>query len=139
MDKARQQTDKILHTVECDIGRIYATNPALLRIKKKYMKYMEYVSKATRMEYKAYLDETDINVKAEKKKVYMDKLETLTSKSKEYNDIIKQFVKQLAEVNQQALDVVNASMTEIYMINYNQVATECRKAGIKVNGKENKE
>jgi hypothetical protein len=40
----------------------------------------------------------------------------------------------MAKVNQEALDVVNESMAGVYCINYNQIATECKRAGIKVNG-----
>ena len=134
MDFARKQTDKKLEKMERDIGRVYADDPALKRIKKEYAKYMKTVQERTEAAYKAYTDETDADVKAELKKAYTDKVRALTMDSKEYNAIVKRFVAILAQVNQQALDITNSAMVDIYTINYNQVATECRRVGIKVNG-----
>ena len=133
MDRARQKTDKQLLAMEKDISRVYRTHPALIEVEKKYQKYMSMVEKRTQDAYKAYIDETDADTKAEKKKAYMDEIKTLTVNSKEYKKLIDEITTVLARVNQDALDIVNAGMLTIYAENYNQVAEECRKAGIKVN------
>ena len=136
MDEARKKTDKILHAIEKEIGRVYVKSPALSRTMKNVEKYMKYVEKATESSYRAYVNESDINVREEKKKAYMNEIRGLTLESRKFRSLMKEFSHALAVTNQEALARVNASMPEIYMVNYNQVAGECRKAGIKVNGKE---
>lgn len=133
IDNARTQTDKRLNEIERKIGRLYKTHPALKRIQKDYDKYMSMVQTRTDDLYRAYINETDKDIKSEAKKTYMDAVERLTIKSKEYQKLVKKIVETLAKVNQEALDITNDSMAEIYMINYNQVATDCRHVGIKVN------
>lgn len=135
-DKARTQTDKKLRQMERDIGRVYRLHPALLAVEKEYAKYMGMVQEKTKAEYRAYMDEDDPDIKAEKEKAYMRKVRELTMESTQYNKIVKKIVGVLAEVNQQALDISNKAMPEIYAINYNQVAEDCKKVGIKVNGEE---
>lgn len=138
-DKARQKTDKMLAGIERQMGRVYDTDPALLNIQKKYDKYMASVYKRTEGAYKAFIDADDADdeeSKKEAKEVYMGQIRRYTIESKEYNSIIKEFVRIMADVNQKALDVVNDSMSEIYAINYNQVAEDCRKVGLKVDGKQ---
>lgn len=135
-DKARTQTDKKLRQMERDIGRVYRLHPALLAVEKEYAKYMGMVQEKTKAEYRAYMDEDDPDIKAEKEKAYMRKVRELTMESTRYNKIVKKIVGVLAEVNQQALDISNKAMPEIYAMNYNQVAEDCEKVGIKVNGKE---
>ena len=130
MDYARKQTDKILNKMEREIGRVYESSPALLAVQKEYAKYMAKVKKETEAEYNAYKEDP------EQKQAYMDKVKSLTLGSKEYAKLVKKITRILADVNQQALNVSNNAMMEIYMINYNQVAEDCRKAGIKVDGKE---
>jgi hypothetical protein len=134
MDRARTLTDKKLKTMELKIGRIYENSPALKRIKKEYMRYMKMVQKQTESSYKAYIEETDKDIKEKLKHIYVDELEGLTIHSIKYNRIVKKFTQVMAKVNQEALDVANKSMTEVYCINYNQVADECKRVGIKVNG-----
>lgn len=136
MDKAREKTDKILLHTEKDIGRVYATSSALSASKKKLSDYMKSVQKATESLYRAYINESDISVKEEKKKRYMNEIKAYTTDSKEYKALIREYVEAITQANQQACDVVNESMYEIYAINYNQFAVDCRKAGIKVNGEE---
>lgn len=135
-DKARTQTDKKLRQMERDIGRVYRLHPALLAVEKEYAKYMGMVQEKTKAEYRAYMDEDDPDIKAEKEKAYMRKVRELTMESTQYNKIVKKIVGVLAEVNQQALDISNKAMPEIYAMNYNQVAEDCKKVGIKVNGEE---
>lgn len=134
MDKALQLTDKKLEALESKVGRVYKNDPALKQIKKEFNAYMKMVQKRTRSSYKAYINENDKNTKEELKRVYMDELRGLTLNSVKYRKLIKKFTKVMADVNQKALDLVNAEMSEIYVINYNQIATDCKKIGIKVNG-----
>ena len=131
-DKARARTDRKLNKMEHEIGRVYASDPALLAIKKQFLAYMKDVEKKTRNSYMAYINEPDMERKAELKEVYKDEVYQLTTKSKEYRWLVKRLVHALAQTNQKALDIVNDSMTEIYMENYNQVAVDCRKVGIRV-------
>lgn len=135
-DKARTQTDKKLRQMERDIGRVYRLHPALLAVEKEYAKYMGIVQEKTKAEYRAYMDEDDPDIKAEKEKAYMRKVRELTMESTRYNKIVEKIVGVLADVNQQALDISNKAMPEIYAMNYNQVAEDCKKVGIKVNGEE---
>lgn len=134
MDRARQATDKKLQAMEDEIGRIYANSPALKRIRKEYAEYMKMVQKRTESSYKAYMDETDPDTKKDLKKAYTDEVRSLTLESKEYNKLIKKFTEVMAQVNQEALNVANGAMVDIYVENYNQVAVECRRVGIEVDG-----
>ena len=134
MDRARQATDKKLQAMEDEIGRIYANSPALKRIRKEYSEYMKMVQKRTESSYKAYMDETDPDTKKDLKKAYTDEVRSLTLESKEYNKLIKKFTEVMAQVNQEALNVANSAMVDIYVENYNQVAVECRRVGIEVDG-----
>jgi len=134
VDRARAQTDKKLNQMEREIGRIYENDPALKRIEKEYAKYMKMVEKRTEAAYKAYMEEDDAEAKADLKKAYSDEVRALTLDSKEYKKLVKRITSTLSEVNQKAVDVANNAMADIYMLNYNQVAVDCRKAGIKVNG-----
>lgn len=135
MDKARRKTDKRLDTMEKQMGRVYNNNPALKRIMQKYLDYMNGVQDALQADYDAYMNETDQNTKRELKKAYTAKIQAYTTGSKEYNAIIDEFTSIMAQVNQQAIDIANDAMIDVYCDNYNQVADDCRKAGIKVNGK----
>jgi DUF1680 family protein len=130
MDRARTQTDKKLDMIEREIGRVYKEYPALLAIEKEYAKYMAKVQKQTENEYKAYKEDP------EQKQAYIDKVKALTLGSKEYARLTQKIARVLAEVNQQALEISNNAMLEVYAMNYNQVADDCRKAGIKVDGEE---
>lgn len=132
IDKAREQTDKILKTMDRNIGRVYKTNPALLKSKKKLMNYLDKVKEQTKPEYDKYVNETDEKEQKRLKKIYGDKVKELTFESKEYKKILKEFVETLSITNQSALNIVNDSMINIYTLNYNQVGEECKKVGIKV-------
>ena len=134
-DKARQKTDKELDIMEKEISRVYSKNLALISVQKEYAKYMSMVQGRTESLYKAYIDESDKNIKQEKKEAYMAELRALTIESSEYKKLIKKVANAITETNKQALDIVNDAMQEVYVINYNQVAEECEKVGIKVNGK----
>lgn len=136
MDKVRKKTDKQLKSMERKIDKVYSDNLALRRMIKKYDAYMKGVQKQTEALYKAYVNETDIELKQEYKKAYMDEIKALTLQSKEYKKLIDEFTTVMAQVNQEAVDIVNDQISEIYAENYNQVADECERVGIKVNGKE---
>lgn len=133
-DKARQKTDKRLKKMERDISRMYKMHPALIAIRKEFAKYMKMVQKRTESSYNAYVNETDKDIKEDLKRVYMDELKGLTIQSKKYRRLVKKIVKTMAKVNQDALNIVNAEMVSVYTDNYNQVAVDCEKVGIKVNG-----
>lgn len=134
MDKARIQTDKKLNKMERDIHKIYRDDPDLKRVQKEYDDYMKMVQKETKSSYDAYISETDQDLKKDLKKTYMSDVRSLTISSEKYKKLINKIVKVMAEVNQKALDVTNQAMDEVYVINYNQVAVDCKKVGIKVNG-----
>lgn len=133
MDKARQKTDKQLKVLESRIGKVYKNDLALLRIKERYYKYMAQVSERTEGLYLAYKNASD-EEKAEAKKAYTEAVRELTEGNKEYRAIIRDLVRAIAGANQRALDEINAEMLEVYVENYNQVAEDCRKVGIEVNG-----
>jgi len=136
LDKARQKTDKRLKEMEKKIGRMYRMHPALKSIKKEFADYMKMVQKKTKTSYDDYINETDPDKREEKKKIYTDEVKKLTLQSSQYKKLVKKIAKTMAKVNQDALDIVNAEMVPIYTDNYNQVAVECKKVGIKVNGEE---
>lgn len=131
MDKARVQTEKKLNRLESAIGRVYENSPALKRVSAEYKRYMASVQKATEGLYNDYVNADD-DSKAEAKKAYTEAVLKLTQGSKEYRKLIERFTRILAAVNQEALMLANVEMPEIYAVNYNAVADECRKVGIKV-------
>lgn len=132
MDRARQKTDKRLKEMEREIGRIYENNPALKNIQKEYLKYMAAVNKKTK---KAYLEYKNADGQEEKrllKQAYIDQVKALTVESVEYNKLMRRYAMALSEVNAQALEYINDNVDAIYVDNYNDIATECKKMGIKV-------
>lgn len=131
-DKARIQTEKLLSKSEKDIEKVYTSNKELKKAIKEYTKYMERLQKATEGLFKAYKDEEDINAKKDAKNAYMAEILAQTIESKEYQRIISKLTASITKVNQKALDKINEITAEIYAINYNQVAEDCRKVGIKV-------
>ena len=131
MDKARMQTEKKLNRLENAIGRVYENSPALKRVSAEYKRYMASVQKATEGLYNDYVNADD-DSKADAKKAYTEAVLKLTQGGKEYRKLIERFTRTLAAVNQKALMLANAEMPEIYAVNYNAVADECRKVGIKV-------
>lgn len=134
MDSARKKTDKFLKDLERRISEIYRTDPSLLGIQREYAQYMESVNIATRELYDHYNSLPIGEEKDKAKKVYEDEVKRLTLKDSQYRNIVSKFTEIMAEVNQKALDLVNAEMSKIYTLNYNQVAVDCKKVGIKVNG-----
>lgn len=131
MDKARQKTDKKLTQMEKDMGKVY-NDLALVEIQKELTDYMDTVYKQTEPLFKAFKESDEENIK-ENKRAYTEAVKTLTIGNKTYNNIAQRYVKELARVNQKALDIANATMRGIYVDNYNQVAVECKRVGIKVN------
>lgn len=130
-DRGRTQADKILGQTEKTMGRIYNEDPALIRIQKRLAKYLDGVRKDTQALYDAYKADGG----REAKQAYKDAVREKTLDSKEYNAIIKEFTRVLAQVNQKALDVVNGSMVDVYTVSYNNVADECERVGMRVNGR----
>lgn len=134
-DRARQKTDKRLSVLEQKISRLYATSPLLKEIRAEYRQYMKGVQSRTEEPYSLFANETDIGYREELKNRYKRILEAETVYSKQYQDIIQRFAEAMAKVNQQAIDMINDEMISVYTENYNQVAVDCRKVGIKVNDK----
>ena len=134
MDRARQKVDKILSKMEKDIHKLYNTDEDIRKTLKNLDTYMQYVKEETAPEYEAYKSEHEVEKRRELKKIYSDKVESLTLKSKEYKELRKNYVQALSKANQRALDIVNDKMAMIYAESYNQVAVACRRVGIKVNG-----
>ena len=134
-DKARIQTDRKLNQIDGQIGRVYKDSPALLSVEKEYAKYMAMVKKRTESAYKAYIEEEDKDIKAENKKAYMGELRRYTLESAEYKKLVDKITDALAEANGEALGIINDAMVDVYVDNYNAVADECERVGIKVNGK----
>ena len=132
MDRARKKTDKILDDMERRIAKVYTDSPALRRIQDKYIRYMKMVDDKTKDLYLAYEKEEDLEKKNLLKMQYSEKVQMLTLYSQQYKNIIREFVGILAKENQNALDIVNDNLDEIFVINYNQIAEECRKIGIHV-------
>lgn len=134
MDKARKRTDKRLKSMEKAMGKVYKTDPALVAIKREYKAYMDMVLKRTQPAYVRFVSEKDIGTRNELKRAYQNELETLTVNAPEYQNLIERLVEVLADVNQKALDIANDTMLDIYVDNYNQVATDCKRVGFNVNG-----
>lgn len=134
-DNARTKSDSILESIEKKMDRIYDTDPVLIKIEKKLIKYLEKVDKDTADLYKAYKDAKPDD-KSDAKKAYTEAIYKHTSGSKEYAAIIDEYVDALTDANAKALNIANDSIIEVYTISYNQVADECKRVGIKVNGKE---
>lgn len=133
-DRARKKTEKLLIRLERRVKAVYANDPQLKKVQKEYERYMMDVKDSTYRSYLAYKKAETEEDKRRLKKEYTDEVKKLTLENKTYKAIIKKFTKEMARVNQKALDLVNAEMSNIYMVNYNQMAVECRKLGIKVNG-----
>lgn len=131
-DSARRKTDRILNNIEGAISALYLNNQDLTNAEKAYRRYMLQVNKLTKPVNEKYKKETDPAKKRKLKQDYIKAVEGLTTRNKEYQRLIDDICYQIALVNQQALDLINDRMEEIYIINYNQVAVECKKVGIEV-------
>ena len=134
MDRARKKTDNILMDLERRVSEVYLSDPSLLRIQKKYDKYMKGVARRTQKAYRAYIDEPFGNNRDLLKEAYREAVRANTIGSRKYQNLVAEFSSVLAETNQKALDLINDVMPEIYSINYNQISVDCRKVGIDVNG-----
>lgn len=132
MDRARKRTDKLLRSLERRVRAVYASDPSLLRMKNRYEQYMNEVDEATHEAYLAYKNAQPGEMRDEAKKAYVKAVRELTIENRVYIDIVSRFTEVMAAVNQEVLDLINAEMDDIYVLNYNQVAVDCKKAGIKV-------
>lgn len=95
---------------------------------------MKKVKLDTQELYDSYISATDRDEKAELKKAYSDAVQKLTLGSKQYRSLLDRFTKAMAGANDKALAIANDTMLDIYTMNYNQVADECKKVGIRVDG-----
>jgi len=133
-DRARKKTEKLLRQLERRVKAVYANDPQLKKVQKEYERYMMDVKDSTYRSYLAYKEAETEEDKRRLKKEYTDEVKKLTLENKTYKSIVRRFTREMARVNQKALDLVNAEMPNVYMVNYNQMAVDCRKLGIKVNG-----
>jgi len=131
-DRARKKTDKMLRGMERRVRAVYSSDPSLLRMQKKYENYMESVKLATQESYEAYKNAPAGDERDRLKQAYVKEVRDLTINNRLYKDLISEFTRVMAQVNQTALDIVNSEMEDVYMVNYNQVAVDCKKVGIKV-------
>ena len=132
LDKARRKTDKMLKDIEGAISALYINSPKIDQAGQRYRRYMKEVSKLTEAVKKKYDTETDQEKKQKLKQDYIKQVQDLTINNSQYQRLIRDICYQIALVNQQALDIVNDSMAEIYRVNYNQVAVQCKRVGIEV-------
>ena len=58
----------------------------------------------------------------------------LTLQNKAYKKLCSEISLAMANVNAKATDMTNEFVDNIYMLNYNEVAEDCKKVGIRVNG-----
>lgn len=130
--ETRKRTDALLSDVERRIDRVYASSPALKRIQKELDQFMAGVQKRTQSAYDAWKNADDDADKDALKKAYTDAVRAETMGSKEYQALIKRFCKVLAETNQEAVEISNSAMRQVYAMNYNEVAGDCYDVGIKV-------
>lgn len=131
-DRARRKTDRILNNIEGAISALYLNNQDLTNAEKAYCRYMLQVDKLTKSVNEEFKNETDPAKKQKLKQNYINAVTALTTRNAEYNAIVDALCYQMALVNQQALDLINGRMEDIYIVNYNQVAEECKKVGIEV-------
>ena len=115
------------------MSRVSGNSSALNAVTKQVIEYMNKVMKETQAQYDAYINAQE--EKEKHKEEYIKAVKEKTIFSKEYKKLLSKLVGVLAQVNQQALDIANDEMIAIYTDNYNQVAEDCRKVGIKVNGR----
>ena len=134
IDEARQKTDKMLADLERRIEQLYMSDPSLIRMRKKYRAYMKKVEEQTKDAYDAYVNETDREEKTKKKVEYQDQVMKLTMQNKEYKKLCSDISMAIAKVNEKATKMTNEFVDNIYILNYNEVAVDCKKIGIRVNG-----
>lgn len=132
MDRARRKTDKRLQDLERNMRSLYANDDSLYRASKKIVDYLENLSQQEKALYEKYLNEKDKDIKAEYKKRYMGEMTRHTLQDKTFQKLVADYSRALSDVNQKAIDLVNAEIEDTYIDNYNEVATECRKVGIRV-------
>ena len=122
----------MLSDTERRISKVYKENSALVRIQKDIMRYMADVQKRTQGEYNTWKNAGDGDDVDALKKAYMDAVRALTMDSKEYQALMRKFCEALTEANRDAIAISNSTMRQVYAMNYNEVASDCYDAGIKV-------
>ena len=130
--QTRRKTDALLNDTERRISKVYKENSALVRIQKDIMRYMADVQKRTQGEYNTWKNAGDGDDVDALKKAYMDAVRALTMDSKEYQALMRKFCEALTEANRDAIAISNSTMRQVYAMNYNEVASDCYDAGIKV-------
>lgn len=130
--QTRRRTDALLNTTERKIAKVYTDSPALMRIQKEITKYMATVQERTQAAYDAWKNAGDGDDVDALKKAYMSDVRSLIIDSKEYQSLVRKFCDALTDANQAAIDISNKTMRQVYAMNYNEVASDCLDAGIKV-------
>lgn len=133
MDREHNWTDQKIAEIERRIKRVFSDDPMLLRLEREYVAYMAEVDRKTEKIQVRYANAQNGAEKRELKAQYRTSVLDLTLNDTEYKRIVDRIVTRIAQLNQKALDIINAELSEVYAENYNAVAKECRKAGIKVN------
>lgn len=131
-DSAREMTDRELAMVSRQISLLFKKDKRLLLAQKRYSDFMKKVKEDTQELYEQSKSDE------EAKKAYVAEVKKRTLENREYRRLIDDVTKEIARVNQLAVDLMNSKSAKIYTENYNQVAEDCRKVGIKV-GREEKE
>ena len=130
--QTRRKTDALLNDTEHRISKVYKENSALVRIQKEIMKYMAMVQNRTQAEYDAWKNAGDGDDADALKEAYMSAVRSLTVNSKEYQALMRKFCDALTQANRDAIAISNSTMRQVYAMNYNEVASDCYDAGIKV-------
>ena len=130
--QTRKQTDALLRRTERSISMIYKENTALVRIKKDITAYMADVQKRTQAAYDAWKNAGDGDDVDALKNAYTSQIRDLTIGSKEYQALMQKFCEALTGANKEAIAISNKTMRQVYAMNYNEVASDCYDAGIKV-------
>jgi hypothetical protein len=110
---------------------MYKLSPDLTAVKNRLIRYMTSVGRIVKPLFDKY-ESAPPEKKQAAKEAYSEAVRRYTTGSREYNAIIRDFVRVLSKVTQQALDAVNAVMPEVYKISYNQISEQCKEVGIKV-------
>ena len=133
MDREHNWTDKKIADIERRIKRVFSDDPALLRLEHEYAAYMADVDRKTEKARERFLNAETAAEKRELKAKYRTNVLDLTINNRRYNEIVDRITTEIARLNQKALDIINSELSAVYAENYNAVAKECRRAGIKVN------
>jgi len=133
-DKARNITDKQLRKMERHIQSVY--KEAENNIREKWDEYMQNAEKRLKSLEIAYVKAKQSGDKAAAKKAgeTLGKAKAnITYRNQYFRDMVDETTTRLANANKIALAYMNGQLPSIYAVNYNQLAGEADKVGIKFN------